>query len=138
MVYCTKCGTKNADAAVYCVQCGTKLETSKDETWDKRMEKWGEDFGKRAEKWGEEVGKRAEEWGEDFGRRAENECFGLPNVGLIFGLLIGVVIILVGVTAFLTGSELIRHFWSLFWALIIIVFGLLIAAGALYSLTRRR
>lgn len=139
MVYCTKCGTKNADAAVYCIQCGAKLEeVPKKETWDKRMEKWGEELGKHAEEWGEEVGKRAEEWGKDLGKRVENECFGLPNGGLIFGLLIGVVILLVGVTALLTGTELIRYFWSLFWALIIIVFGVLITAGAIYSLTRRR
>jgi hypothetical protein len=133
MVYCTKCGTKNEEAAVYCVKCGTKL-VSKDENWDKRMEKWGEDFGKRAEKWGEEFGKRAEEWGDNFGSRTEKECFGLPHGGVIFGLLIGAIIILVGVSALLTDIDVARFFWPL----IIVVFGLLIAAGALYSLTRRR
>ncbi len=127
MVYCTKCGTKNEETAVYCVKCGSKLEGAQEETWDKRVEKWGEEFGKRAE-----------EWGDDFGRRAETECFGLPHGGLIFGLLIGVIIILVGVSSLLTGSGVIEKFWPLFWPLIIVVFGLLIAAGALYSLTRSR
>ena len=127
MVYCTKCGTKNAEVAEYCVKCGAKLGVSQEETWDKRMEKWGEEFGKRAE-----------EWGEDFGKRTEKECFGLPHGGLILGLFIGVIVILVGVTSLLTGSGVIENFWPLFWPLIIIVFGLLIAAGALYSLTRRR
>ena len=127
MVYCTKCGTKNEEAAAYCIKCGAKLGVSREETWDKRVEKWGEDFGKRAE-----------EWGENFGKRAEKECFGLPHGGLIFGLLIGIIIILVGVSALLTGFEVIENFWPTFWPLIIVAFGLLIAAGALYSLTRRR
>jgi hypothetical protein len=133
MVYCVKCGTKNEESAVYCIKCGAKL-VSKDEKKNKSIEKWGEDFGKRAEKWREELGKRAEEWGDNFGRRAERECFGLPHGGLIFGVLIGLIVILVGVSSLLTGSGILRFFWPL----IIIVFGLLIAAGALYSLTRRR
>ncbi|UCC58127.1 MAG: zinc ribbon domain-containing protein [Candidatus Bathyarchaeum sp.] len=134
MVHCTKCGTKNEETAVYCFKCGAKLEVPKEETWDKRMEKWGEDFGKRAEKWGEDVGKRAEEWGENFGKRAEKECFGLPHGGLIFGLLIGLIIILVGVSSLLTGSEVTRYFWPL----LVTIFGLLITVGSLYSLTRKR
>lgn len=133
MVYCTKCGTENEEAAVYCVKCGVKL-VSKDESLEKRMEKWGEDFGKRAEKWAEEFGKRAEEWGNNFGRRTERGCFGLPHGGIIFGLFIGAIIIIVGVSALLTDLDVVRFFWPL----IVVVFGLLIAAGALYSLTRRR
>ena len=111
MVYCTNCGTKNEEAAVYCIKCGAKL-VSKKESWDKRMEKWGEDFG----------------------RQAEKECFGLPHGGMIFGLLIGLIIILVGLSSLLSGFEATR----LFWPLLIIVFGVLIAVGALYSFTRRR
>jgi hypothetical protein len=132
MVYCVKCGTKNEESAIHCIKCGAKL-VSKEGSWEKSMEKWGEDFGKRAEKWGEEFGKRAEEWGDKFGKRAERECFGLPHGGLIFGVLIGLIIILVGISSLLTGSGILSYFWPL----LIIVFGLLIAAGALYSLTRR-
>ena len=121
MTYCTKCGTKNEEPATYCVKCGAKLEVSK-ETWDKRMEKWGEEFGKRAE-----------QWGEDFGKRAEKECFGLPHGGLVFGLLIGLIIILVGLFSLLSGVQGLRFFWPL----LIVVFGLMITFGALYSLTRR-
>jgi uncharacterized membrane protein YvbJ len=122
MVYCTNCGTKNEEATLHCVKCGAKL-VSKEETWDKRMEKWGEEFGKRAE-----------EWGKDFGRRTDRGCFGLPYGGVIFGLLIGVIVILVGVTALLTEVDVARFFWPL----VLVVFGLLIATGALYRLTRRR
>ena len=83
------------------------------------------------EKWGEEFGKRAEEWGEDFGRRAEKECFGLPHGGTIFGLVIGIIIIVVGISS-LPGIDLE------IWPLIIVIFGLLILGGAIYTLTRKR
>jgi len=122
MVYCTKCGTENEEAAEYCKKCGGKLEGTRKKSFEKRMEEWGEDFGKRAEA-----------WGEDFGRRAEEECFGLPHGGLIFGLIIGFIIILLGIL-WLAGIEL----WNAFWSVIIIIFGLLIVGGALYSLIRRR
>ena len=119
MVICSKCETKNEEAADYCVKCGAKLEVSRGESWDKRMEKWGEDFGKGAE-----------EWGEDFGKRAEKDML---NVGVLFGLIIGIIMILVGI-AWFSGIEVMQYFWPL----IIIVFGLLILSGVLYSLIRRR
>jgi len=66
-------------------------------------------------------------------RRKENECFGLPNGGAIGGLVIGLIIILWGVT-----SVLGEDFGRLLWPIIIIIFGTLMAAGALYSISRRR
>jgi len=122
MVYCSKCGTKNEEMAEYCVKCGAKLEVSKEKSLEKRIEKGAEEFGKRVEA-----------WGEDFGKRAEKECFGLPHGGTIFGLIIGIIIILVGISS-LAGIE----FWSSFWAIIIIIFGVLIIGGAIYTLTRKR
>ena len=120
MVFCSKCGTKNDDSAEYCVKCGSKLKVSMEKSLEERIEKGAEEFGKRAEA-----------WGENFGKRAEQECFGLPHGGTIFGLIIGLIIILVGVTS-LAGVDID------FWPLIIIIFGLLIFGGALYSLTQRR
>jgi ribosomal protein L40E len=64
-------------------------------------------------------------------RRKENECFGLPNGGAIAGLVIGLIIILWGATAVL-GVDFPL------WAFIIIIFGSLMVAGALYSIGRRR
>ena len=65
-------------------------------------------------------------------RRAEEECFGLPHGGAIVGLVIGIIIILVGV------SSLLKIEWGDYlWALIIIVVGILMVAGALYSYSRR-
>jgi len=120
MVFCSKCGTNNDDSAEYCVKCGSKLKVSMEKSLEERIEKGAEEFGKRAEA-----------WGENFGKSAEQECFGLPHGGTIFGLIIGLIIILVGVTS-LAGVDID------FWPLIIIIFGLLIFGGALYSFTQRR
>ena len=64
-------------------------------------------------------------------RRPEKECFGLPYGGAIVGLIIGIIIILVGVS-WITGFE-----WEFLWPLIVIIFGILILAGAVYGLRRR-
>jgi amino acid transporter len=66
-------------------------------------------------------------------RQKENECFGLPHGGSIGGLVLGLIIILWGVTAAL-GID----FGDYLWAFIIIIFGSLMVAGALYSISRRR
>ena len=129
MVYCTKCGTKNEEDAKHCSKCGADLEVSR----EKRFEK-------RAEEWGEEIGRRAEEWGEQFGKRAEEECFGFPHGGAIFGLIIGIIIIIIGLSWVpgLIPPEVREVTDPLFWPLIIVVFGILVIAGALYGLSHRR
>jgi fumarate reductase subunit D len=68
----------------------------------------------------------------------EGECFGLPNGGMIAALVFGTIIILVGLGLFLQSSEIIPNFdfGNLFWPFIIIIFGILILAGAIYG--RRR
>ncbi|MFQ6065134.1 MAG: zinc-ribbon domain-containing protein [Candidatus Bathyarchaeia archaeon] len=110
MVYCTKCGTKNEEDAKYCSKCGANLEIS----WGKRLER------------------QAEDWGEQFGKRVEEECFGLPQGGAIIGLVIGAIIVLLGLS-WLAGE----NWWRYLWPLAIIFFGILIVAGALYSLSRK-
>jgi hypothetical protein len=72
-----------------------------------------------------------DEWGEDFGRRVEKECFGLPQGGTIVGLIIGIIILVIGVSS-LTGIDLE------IWPLIIVIFGVLIIGGAVYTLTHKR
>jgi tetrahydromethanopterin S-methyltransferase subunit G len=89
----------------------------------------GEKTLENVRKNGEDFGRRAEAWGEDFGRRADKE---LSKIGVIFGLLIGVIMVLVGI-AWIAGIELTQYFW----ALIIIVFGLLVLAGSIYGLKQR-
>ena len=120
MVFCSSCGAKNDDTAEFCVKCGTKLQASNVKSLEERIEKGAEEFGKRAEA-----------WGKDFEKRTENECFGLPHGGTVFGLLIGILIILFGVTS-LAGIDLE------FWPAIFIIFGSLIFLGALYSIIHKR
>jgi len=66
-------------------------------------------------------------------KRAEDECFGLPYGGVIVGLIIGVIIVVWGLSQV---PGVLPEDFSLWW-LIIIVFGLLIIAGALFRLIRR-
>lgn len=65
--------------------------------------------------------------------RPEEECFGLPHGGAIVGLVIGIIIILVGLSL-LPGIEIGKYIG----AVLVIVFGILILAGALYKYSRRR
>ncbi len=65
-------------------------------------------------------------------RKREDECFGLPHGGAIVGLIIGILIILWGISS-ITEIDL----GSYFWPLIIIIFGILIVAGAIYKFGRR-
>jgi uncharacterized membrane protein YvbJ len=130
MVYCRECGTKNEDTAEVCVKCDAKLHTRREKSLEKRAEEWGEEVGKSVGEWGEQFGKRAEEWGESFGKRAEEECFGLPYSGTIFGIVIGIIIILVGISM-MPGIDL------RIWPLILLIFGVMIVAGSLYALKQR-
>jgi len=63
----------------------------------------------------------------------ENECFGLPNGGMIVGIVIGVIIIIVGFSLFLQTTYGIS---IPFWPIIIIIFGILILVGGLYRQKR--
>jgi hypothetical protein len=63
-------------------------------------------------------------------RRKQDECFGLPRGGAIFGLFIGIIIIIVGLQQVFGWKIDIGPF-------VTIMFGLLILAGAIYGLSRR-
>jgi hypothetical protein len=67
----------------------------------------------------------------------EGECFGLPNGGVIIGLVFGLLVIVVGLGLFLQASGVNVNFWTFIWPLIIIIFGVLMLAGALYRRQRR-
>jgi hypothetical protein len=60
-----------------------------------------------------------------------DECFGLPRGGAIFGLFIGIIIIIVGLQQVFGWTIDIGPF-------VTIMFGLLVLAGAIYGLTRTR
>jgi len=106
---------KLVNKMVYCTKCGTKNEDDA-VVCVKCKEPLMSDKTVRRER-----------------RRKENECFGLPHGGSIAGLVIGLIIILWGVTAAL-GID----FGDYLWAFIVIIFGSLMVVGALYSISRRR
>ena len=70
-------------------------------------------------------------------KRAEEECFGLPHGGAIVGIVFEAIVILAGLIFVLQEMGVIREAWDLIWPLIVIIFGILIVAGALYSYSRR-
>jgi hypothetical protein len=110
VVYCSKCGTQNADDARVCSKCGAPLYTV------------GQNY----------PGSEREHY-----KRVEGECFGLPNGGMIAGIIFGTIIILFGLGFFLQETGYIENFAGLFWPFIIVIFGILIVAGALYGQRRR-
>ena len=65
-------------------------------------------------------------------RRAEEECFGLPHGGAIVGLIIGIIIIIVGIS--LLAEINIERYVGPF---VVIVIGILIVVGVLYGYRRR-
>ena len=67
-------------------------------------------------------------------RRHEEECFGLPRGGAIATLIIGVIILLVGVSFLLSEFYEISIPW---WSFILIIVGILIVIGAIRGLSRR-
>jgi tetrahydromethanopterin S-methyltransferase subunit E len=105
MVYCSRCGTQNPDTNANCTNCGAPLYT---------------------------VGQNYRGSDREHYRRMEHECFGLPNGGMIAGIVFGLIIILAGLGLFLQAYGIDINFWPL----IIVIFGVLIVAGALYN--RRR
>ena len=111
MVYCSKCGTQNDDKNTYCSNCGAPLYT---------------------------VGQQYPGSEREHYRRVEGECFGLPNGAMIAGIVFGVIILLLGVGVFLQITYGGNFFGTFFWPIILIVFGILIIAGALSRQSRRR
>lgn len=102
MVYCHNCGTKNEEEDEYCSKCGTPLK----ENVEHRQ--------------------RAESR-----QRQREECFGLPYGNIIVPLIIGVILILSGLSS-IYGFELEN-----LWPAIIVIIGLLIIAGAIYGIRRK-
>jgi uncharacterized membrane protein YvbJ len=101
MVYCSKCGTKNEDDRKTCVGCGAELYP--------------------------EVGRK----GGYMERKVEEECFGLPHGGAIAAIIIGLIIVI-------SGLSWLFDFQIELWPGIVIVFGALIIAGAIYKLRKKR
>ena len=112
MVYCSKCGKQNENDVEFCADCGVALNPER--SGQKR------DFQDKRKK------------DECFGQSGDGDkCFGLPGGGAIFGLFIGIIIIIVGLQQVFGLNIDVGPF-------AIIIVGLLFAAGAIYGLTHRK
>lgn len=106
---------------VYCPKCGTKNEDSA-----AFCVKCGASL---------QTGTVATRWAER--RRAEQECFGLPHGGAIAGIVIGIIIVIFGVFLVLQQTGVIVGA-SFPWFLLVIVLGVLMVAGAIYTMSRSK
>lgn len=83
MVYCTKCGVQNPDDSEYCTSCGVALYLRSQKNASDRSNCLGSD------------------------RNWDTECFGLRRGGALFALVLGLLIILAGVSS-LIGESLLQ------------------------------
>ena len=102
MVYCEECGTQNEDESEYCSKCGNPLKEDKHHRRSR-----------------------------DYRQRQRSECFGLPNGNIIVPIIIGVILILIGLSS-VYGFEI----WRYIWPAIIVIIGLLIIIGAIFRARR--
>ncbi len=117
MAYCDKCGNNNPEDAEYCSKCGISMNDDND------RDRYGEDRDRYR---GDRRRYREDRY------RYRNECFGLPHGGLIVGILIGLFLILLGLSS-IYGFSLFQYIWPI----IIIIVGLLIILSAIYRYTQR-
>ena len=107
MVYCPKCGANNEVEAKFCVKCGASLFPERG-----RERRRDGCFGER--------------------RQREEECFGIPHGGTVAGIILGIFIIIIGL-----GIATGRDIGGWIGPSVIIVFGLLMVVGAIFTLSRR-
>jgi hypothetical protein len=108
MKTCDACGYENDSDADFCARCGAHLADVKAKPVIEKKED------------------------EDCYGKEEEECFGLPHGGAICGMLFGFVIIF-----WALGLIFGWNIWDYFWPLILVIFGGLIVAGAIYTMRRR-
>ena len=106
---------------VYCPKCGTQNEDAAD-----FCVKCGASL-----QTGTVASRRVER------RKAEQECFGLPHGGAIAGIVIGAIILIWGISLLLEQTGTIAEA-TFPWYIIIVVFGILMVAGAIYKITRSK
>jgi uncharacterized membrane protein YvbJ len=116
MVYCHNCGTKNEDDDEFCSKCGTSLKQDNERRYrqERRQRRRDECFGMEQR------------------QHPRNECFGLPGGNIIVPLIIGVFLILAGLSS-IYGFQYLQYLGP---ALIVFI-GLLIIAGAIYRARRK-
>ena len=108
MVYCQRCGTENPQEAKYCTKCGSALYLARSREH------------------------REDTCFDQSEKRVEEECFRIPYGGAIAGIIVGVFIILLGLTIAFR-----LDVWRWAGPLIAIVIGTIIVIGAIFGHRRR-
>lgn len=103
MVYCDECGKQNEEDAEYCSKCGHPLK-----------------------------GDRHRRRSKDYRHRQREECFGLPHGNLIVPLIIGIILILWGISS-IYGFAI----WNYMWPIIVIIVGIIILIAVIYGFRRK-
>ena len=115
MVYCPNCGAKNEEDARVCKKCGQRLYPLH---MKKAIERERDEcFGPRERR-----------------ERHVDECFGIPRFGAFFGMTIGLIIILFGI------SWIFSRYYNIsieVWPIAVVIFGLLIVFAAFYAFRRK-
>jgi uncharacterized membrane protein YvbJ len=108
--YCSKCGKENADDAMFCKNCGAAITATAEPYAGPKKQRNDDCFGTEGER-----------------------CFGVPNGGIIVGIVFGILLILAGVALFYGWA------WNWNWvgAAILVLIGALIILGAYYRSRRR-
>jgi len=102
---------------VYCTKCGTK----------------NEDDAKVCVNCGASL-ETAARMERRFEKRMEEECFGIPRGGSIVAMVIGLIIVLLGISWILSIYYQIK---LEIWPIVVIIFGILMIVGAYYGMRRR-
>ncbi len=99
---------------VYCDKCGAK----------------NDDESEFCSKCGAELKERSHR--RNHHHRQREECFGLPNGGLIVAIIFGILLVLFGLSSIFkfTISEYV-------WAIVVVIVGILVIAGAVYRYGKR-
>jgi LPXTG-motif cell wall-anchored protein len=110
LVTCQTCGTINEEEAQFCAKCGAALYAT-EKTRGTRTDCFGGPGG------------------------PEDECFGLPYGGAICGIIVGFLIILWAISYFVPAFQIIGAYTG---PIFLGIIGVLLIAGAIYSISRRR
>ncbi|MFX1561739.1 MAG: zinc-ribbon domain-containing protein [Promethearchaeota archaeon] len=110
MVTCQSCGTPNEEDAQFCSKCGAALY-AKEKTRGSRTDCFGRPGA------------------------PEDECFGLPYGSAICGIIVGFFIILWALSYFVPTFQILGTYSG---PIFLGIVGVLIIAGAIYSISRRR
>jgi uncharacterized membrane protein YvbJ len=123
MPYCPKCGKEVQEDTAFCPNCGAALKISENADWKQQMRQRRSEWKEQRRQWGEE--RRAARRGEKAEKTEKHEH------PFLRALVIGSILIILGVLAFLAATETLAS--DVATAYFFIVVGAMIVALAVYA-----